>query len=148
MPDVPQDMDTMKVRKALTAMSVCAVSTSWLRSVAGLSRTQLVELLRTLDRQEVLLGPFDGNEPAMQVPQQHQNQRRSAWQEIRAFLTRSVMLEGSWLKTRVMLGPTTARNRAGFFSSSSVVDKVTSPWVEDVGDEPPRRFDADLDENP
>lgn len=144
MPDVPQGMDTMKVRKALTAMSVCAVSTSWLRCVAGLSRTQLVELLRTLDRQQVLLGPFDGNEPAMQVPHQNQSQRRSAWQGIRAFLTRPVLLEGNWLKTRMVLGPSTVRNQAGFFSASTVVDKVTSPWIEDLGGEPPRRFAADL----
>ena len=144
MPDVPQGLDTMKVRKALTAMSVCAVSTSWLRSVAGLSQTQLIELLRTLDRQKVLLGPFDGNEPAMQVPQQHQRQHRSAWKEIRDFLTRSVLSEGSWLKTRMMFGSPTARDRAGFFRSTSVVDKHTSPWVEDLGGEPPRRFAADL----
>lgn len=142
MPDVPQGMDTMKVRKALTAMSICAVSTSWLRSVAGLSRTQLAELLRTLDQQMVLLGPFDGSEPAMQVPQQQQpeQQHRSAWKEVRDFLKRPVLLD-AWLKTRMMLGPTKVRDRAGFFCSSSLVDQQTSPWVES-GDEPQRYFAA------
>ncbi|MBW8831457.1 MAG: hypothetical protein JF606_18965 [Burkholderiales bacterium] len=129
MPDVPLDMDTMKVRKALTAMSICAVSTSWLMSVAGLSRRQLAELLRTLEQQMVLLGPFDCSQPAMQVPPQQKHQHWSTWKEVRDFLKRQVSLEG-WCTSRLMRGTSTMRDRSRFFHSSSFVDQYTSPWVE------------------
>ena len=128
MPDVPLGMDTMKVRKALTAMSICAVSTNWLMSVAGLSRTQLTELLGTLEQQMVLLGPFDCSQPAMQVPRQQKHQHWSAWKEVCDFLKRQ-----TWCKSRLMRGTSTMRERSRFFSSSSFVDQYSSPWVESSG---------------
>jgi len=55
---LPPSLDRTRFRKALSAMSVHAVSRHWLRREAGLADTEIDSLLALLDGAGVLLGPF------------------------------------------------------------------------------------------
>lgn len=93
LPTLPAQINRMRFRKAVTAMSVHAVNRRWLQAEAGLGDSEVDSLLSVLDGAGVLLSVQDG-EPE-QTPRTLSLIR--AWRKMAQFLLRPIHHEGSGL---------------------------------------------------
>lgn len=98
LPTLPAQIDRMRFRKAVMAMSVHAVNRRWLQAEAGLGESEVDSLLSMLDGAGVLLSVQD-DEP--------EQTRRTlgliqAWRKMKQFLLRPIRLEGRGLHSDVV----------------------------------------------
>lgn len=99
LPTLPAQIDRMRFRKAVTAMSVNAVNRRWLQAEAGLDESEVDSLLSMLDEAGVLLSVPD-NEP------EQTRRTRSfilAWRRMKGLLLRPIRLEGRGLHAKFVL---------------------------------------------
>lgn len=99
LPTLPAQIDRMRFRKAVMAMSVHAVNRRWLQAEAGLGDSEVDSLLSMLDGAGVLL--------SVQDVEPEQTRRTlgliQAWRKMKQFLLRPIRLEGRGLHAKVVL---------------------------------------------